>query len=172
MKNAPLVHLVIAGVVALALLGGYVVWLNVVERQRTELATLQSEIAQKDAERTRSFTARSAESDLAETEAFIASHIVQKDNIVSFLEALENTGTAYGAQVDVASLSGDDAASAGRISLSLSITGSFDAVMRTLGAIEHGSYANMVKNITLDTAGADDVWSATGVFVVATDTRP
>lgn len=172
MKQAPLVQVVIGSLTALLLVGGSVYALHIVKQLSSESAALRSEIAAKDAERARSTSVRSGETELVATESYVASHFLKTEDIVSFLEELESTGTTFGAEVNVASLSGDDSASSGRISLSLSITGSFDAVMRTLGAIEHGSYANMVKDITMDTGGGDGTWSATGVFVVATHSNP
>lgn len=163
-------HLAIACLFALGTLGGYVFWYGYVQQLDADSATLAEEIAAKDLERARTASARSAEADVVAQETFVKSHLVATADIVSFLEQLERTGKSLGATVHVASVSDQAKSSDGTISLSLSVTGSFDTVMRTLGAIEEGPYAIMANDISLDTADGSS-WSATGVFVVAT-TRP
>lgn len=170
MKPAAL-QLAIMSVVALLAIAGYVLWYEQVTALDAEAAGLVTEIAAKDAERTRSASARSAEADLAAQEAFVASHLVATGDIVAFLEGLEATGRAYGATLRVASVTGGENSPEGRISLSLSIAGSFDAVMRTVGAIESGPYAGMVQDLSLDTPDGE-TWSATGIFIIGTASTP
>ncbi len=173
MKPA-LIQLIVALVVLLLLGGGYVFWYDHVQALDARAGALGAEIASKDAERSRSASARSGEAELAAQEAFVASHLVATADIVSFLERLEKTGRGFGAEVHVASVSDTVKASDGRISLSLSVAGPFDAVMRTIGAIEQGPYAMSVQDLSLDTADGSS-WSATGVFVAAiaaTSTAP
>lgn len=170
MKNSSLIQIIVAGVCLLVVLAGYVFWYQYVQKLQQEVAILSGSILEKEKEHKRSLTARAGEEDLVAQEELIASHVVQTEDIVSFLEKLEASGTEFGAEVSVASVTGGASVPDGRISLSLSISGSFDGVMRTLGTIEHGSYANMVSDLTLDTADAS-TWTAVGVFVVATEQR-
>ncbi len=171
MKKGPALSLIVSVLIALSAIGGYVFWYDLMQGLRTETAQLETDILAKEGERIRAASARTAEDDLLAQENFIASHLVKTDDIVLFLETIEGTGKAFGATVQVASVSGEGKASNGKISLSLSITGTFDAVMRTLGAIENGPYANMVSDLTLDTPDKGETWSAVGVFVVGTELK-
>lgn len=163
-----IIQLGISILIAAAALGGYVFWYGYVRGLDASSAALAGEIAAKDRERAHAVSARSAEAELAAQEALVASHIVASADIVSFLERLENTGKQFGATVHVASVSDQAKASEGTIALSLSVAGSFDAVMRTIGAIEEGPYAVTVQDLSLDTPDGSQ-WSATGVFVVGTE---
>lgn len=166
-----LVQLGVAIAVALAALAGYTLWYGAVKQLDADAASVATEIAAKDAARARTVSARSAEAGLAEQEAFVAGHLVAPADIVPFLERLEKAGKEFGASVHIASVSDQAAASDGRLSLSLSVTGSFDAVMRTLGAIEQGTYAIAINDLSLNTSD-QATWSATGLFVVGTASAP
>lgn len=172
--KAPLIQLAAALLLALAAIGGYVLWYGYVQGLETQAAALAADVAARDADRAQAASARSAEADVAAKEGFVASHLVETSDIVSFLESLEDTGKSFGADVQVASVSDEAAEAAGTISLSLSVTGPFDAVMRTLGAIEEGPYAAAANDLSLDTSNGQD-WTAAGVFVIgtsATSTAP
>lgn len=160
-------HLAIAVILALAALGGYFFWYGYVQQLSRDAVSLASDISAKDAARVRAASARSAEADLASQEAFLSSHLVATADIVSFLEGLEKTGRTFGAAVHVASVSDTAKSADGRISLSLSVDGSFDAVMRTVGAIEEGPYAMTVQDLSLNTADGSS-WTATGTFLAGT----
>ena len=168
MNKGPLINVSIVSVVVFIALGAYVLWYGVVKQLEGDAVTIQTQINEKEAERTHAASTRTTEEEVVAQENHIASHVVQTADIVLFLEGLEKTGKTLGAVVDVASVTSETKSADGRISLSLSITGSFDAVMRTLGAIEHGPYANMVSDLTLDTSDEGKSWSAKGVFIVAT----
>jgi hypothetical protein len=90
---------------------------------------------------------------------------------VAFLGDLEKQGKAQGAAVEVLSVTDQDATKR-RISLSLKITGSFDAVVRTLGTIEYGPYDAVLTNVTLDSVAAKEnapaVWTAAVVISFGT----
>lgn len=149
---------------------GYLVWYMQVEHVADARTALRVETAEKDAARLRSAAAKSAEAELLGKEQFIAAHFVETANIVSFLETLEAAGKGYGVTVQVASL-GEGATSEGKLTLSLSMSGSFDGVMKTLGSIENGPYATMVNDLTFDTTDQGKTWNAVGVFIVGTASK-
>lgn len=171
MKKGPALSLIVSVLVALGAVGGYVFWYHLMQGLRAESVQLETDILAKEGERVRAASARTAEGDLLAQENFIASHLVKTTDIVLFLERIEGTGKTFGAVVKVASVSGEGKTSNGKISLALSVTGTFDAVMRTVGAIENGPYANMVSDLTLDTPDKGETWSATGMFVVGTELK-
>ncbi len=164
--KAHVIHLVISLVALAAAVGAYAFGFMLVSDQKQEAANLVTAIAAKEAEQARGASARSRLAEVASDEEFLASRFVADAEIVSFLEGLESTGDAFGATVKVASVSGDAPAAESRITLSLSIQGSFPAIMKTLGAIEHGRYALAPRDVSL--AGEGEVWNLTGSFVALT----
>lgn len=163
--NTSLIQLIVAALLTLGAAGAYAGGYWLVEHARAEAVTLAGQIAEKEAQSARSSSARTALAELSDKEAFVAAHLVATTDIVSFLERLEAAGKEFGATVSVASVQ-DSSAKDGTIVLSLSIEGSFDAVMRTLGAIEHGPFANAAKSVTLNSDGLG--WRAVGSFVMGT----
>ncbi len=162
--NKNLVPLAVAIVIFLALAGGYAFLYQETLRVNSEAATLVSEIAAKESAQARSASVRARLTEVSESETLIAAHLLAKADIVSFLEKLETSGDPFGANVYVASVS--DPVD-GRITISLSIEGSFPAIMKTLGSIENGTYVTKASNLTFSASG--DVWSAVGTFVVLTE---
>jgi secreted Zn-dependent insulinase-like peptidase len=99
-------------------------------------------------------------------EAEVFSHFAQSNDIVTFLTYVETRGQAYDATVSVASVS--DTAATGNITLALTIQGSFSAVMKTLAALEYGSYALSAQTITLEKR-TEGPWELKGTFTAATE---
>lgn len=154
-----------------ALLAGllYGWWYVQVTTEIAQSEALAAEAQMLGEEFSRSALARTELAALAVDEAFVAGRFLPVPEIVEFLEELETTGRSFGAQVSVVSVA--DATTKGRLSVALSIAGSFDAVMRTIGAVEYGRYASVVRNLTLDTAGEGE-WSASMTMEVEAATAP
>ena len=169
--RTPLIHLVLALILCIALAGAYAFWFIAVGRADVQSKELVTQIREKEAQRERTAEARAALTELASEEAFVRARFVQKEDIVSFLEELEDAGVPFGAQVAVASVTDGTATSEGRIVVALSIEGSFEAVMHTLGVIEHGPYAIATQNLTLNSTG-EGTWTAVGAFAIGTDVTP
>ena len=165
MKSAR-IELIIAALLALAAIGGYAFWYMSVSAKEAEVASLSEQVAAKEASGARSAEARGEAAGLMEQAAYVSSRILLPADAVSFLESLEKTGKSYGAAVKVASVD-DSKKSAGTITISLSINGSFDAVERTLGALEHGTPAATAKSMTFTSQG-EGTWSAVGTLTVLT----
>lgn len=161
--KGPAVHLGISVLVLAAAAGAYAFGYLQVTNAKQEAANLASAIAAREAEQERGASARSRLAEVAADEEFLASRLVADADIVAFLEGLEGAGDEFGAIVKVASVSGDSAAADGRITLALSIEGSFAAVMKTLGVIEYGPYALSPRDVSI--SGAGDSWVLTGSFI-------
>ncbi len=166
--KAPLIQLTIAILALIAAAGGYVLGFGLVSSAKEEATTLASDIAAKEVVQARGASARTRLAEVVSDEEFLAGHFVASADIVSFLEGLEGAGDAFGATVKVASVTGATPTEEGRIALALSIEGSFDAVMKTLGVIEHGRYAMTARDLSL--SGVDGLWILTGSFVAMTIT--
>lgn len=139
-------------------------------KKATELA---SDIQTKRTETARVAEAGKALPALIAAEETLRTYFVRTDDIVPFLSQLEKQGGAQGAVVEVLSVDSNASSADHRISLSLKITGSYDAVVRTLGVIEYGPYDIVLTNVTLDTLRAPDgkssgEWTAAAVFSLGT----
>lgn len=105
-------------------------------------------------------------------------YLVTKNDIVPFLESLQAVGTPLGSSVSVVSVTDQSDKLHSRIALSLSITGSFDAVMRTLGGIEYAPYDGVMTSVSMDSAAASSGagWTALASYSVgvrsASSTKP
>lgn len=145
--------------VAIALLcaAGYAVWLSRVNALTGEAEALAATIASEGQRHAKTLGARDALSELAEDEAFVAGMLVPEDGVVPFLETLEGLGTPFGARTSVVAVGNPDAA--GRILVSVSVTGSFDAVVRAIGRIEHGPFASVTRELALDRSD-EGLWTA------------
>ncbi len=166
MKSAR-IHFVIAVIVLVALLGGYAAAYLLIDQKSAEVRAIAEEVATKERAGVKNAAARDEAAALADAEAYVALELLSTADAVAFLERLERTGKTYGAKVSVASVD-DSAKTSGVISVSLSISGSFDAVMHALSAIEHERPATAAKSVTF--SSADGVWTASGIFTVAIQT--
>lgn len=176
MRHAALIQLVIALAVLAGVLGAYGAWYVAVGRASATAAALAKEIEAKTQESARVQSAREALATLAEDEASIQAYLIREEDIVSFLERLESSGAALGSSVEVVSVGAEEGGERSHIRLSLKIAGSFDAVLRTLGAIEYGPYDSAVSSLTLDTlpaeTGPSGRWTANVTLTLGTRTQP
>ncbi len=173
MKRASLIQLVIALIVFVAAVGAYGFWYSLVGKASVEAATLSKEIYTKSQDSARVAAAKVALESLAEDEAAMRAYLVREQDIVPFLSTLEDTGVSLGSKVEVASVSADSKGERSHIQLSLKITGSFDAVLRTLGAIEYGPYDSAIQSVTFDTVPSEGTaaWTAAATFLLGTQSE-
>ena len=176
MRRVTLIHLILAALLTLGMLGAYVFWFTAVGKASVETAVLAENIRAKSQELEKVAAAKVALEALAEDEASIRGYLVREAEIVPFLGRLEDTGTNFGAQVEVVSVATETLAERNRIMLSVKIEGTFDAVLRTLGSIEYGPYDSSVERITFDTVPAEEApsgeWTATVIFSLGTQSNP
>lgn len=137
--------------------------------EKAKGADLQAQIQTKHLEIARAAKAQSALASLNDDESVIGGYSLSKEDIVPFLENLQSTGKPLGAGVQVLSVSDDRSYAHPRIIISLLITGSFDAVMRTIGTLENAPYDSTLNSLTLDSGGdtkGPKQWSAATVLSV------
>ena len=118
-------------------------------QEQTHITDNERQIENKKSEIARAHQAQAALTTLADDEAVLKGYSLSRQDIVAFLESLQSTGTALGSQVHVLSVSDEIAGMHPRVTLSLLITGSFDAVMRTIGMLENAPYDTVLSNLTL-----------------------
>lgn len=170
MKYSGFLGILVAAACFLAAAGAYAAWHADVRKEAAEAAGFQAALRAEEAAGGRAAFERRAREALVGEEARIATYLVSPGEIVPFLESLEATGDRLGAEVAVVSVGDAPGAGASRIPLALSVTGSFDAVVRTLGALEYQPYDIRITSMTLDTTQAGEApsgeWMAAAVFSV------
>lgn len=168
MNRRSFFHFIIAIVLTLMCVGAYVAWFFMFENARDRAEQLLAEVARIEREDAAIASTKGIAASLDADEALLQTYFVSQDDIVSFLEILEQAGEELGSIVDVASVSPGSGVDAGRVILALQVEGSFEAVMRTLGAFEYGPHDMRVRSLALDGGGEDEgvVWSAATTFSV------
>jgi hypothetical protein len=151
----PLVQLIIAGLILVFITVGYGLWFVAVDTENAKARDLAGQIISKGQESQRIAAAKAALAVLSTDEDSVSQHFVAPDSIVSFLGGIEAMGKALGARVQVVSVAADQSKTKlGHINLAVTVTGPFDSVIRTLGALEYSPYDIVLTNMSLDTTGA------------------
>ena len=157
--RSPAFHFVLALIISLAVIVGYATWYANVSKKSSDVANLQNQIAVASDDMSRISSARDALSDIADDEDAIQNYFVSDVNVVSFINELEMLGFAESATVGVISVSKSGTRTFPTLLLTLSIDGTFDAVMRTVGAIEYAPYAISVSTLGV-VRGEGNIWHA------------
>ena len=120
-----------------------------ISAKSAEVAGLENLITTKMETAKRIASARAALVEIAGEEAGIRNYFVSGDSVVAFIDNLEARGRAQRTSVTVLSVStaSDDAHPT--LAMTLAIEGTFDAVMRTIGAIEYAPYDLRVTTVAL-----------------------
>lgn len=172
MKLKPYAHALAMLAVFVGALSAYGAWYGQVGKESAKDISLASDIQ---AKTQNAAHAQQAETQLARAlsdRASITGYFVSTNDVVPFLETLQTTGAAHGTKVEVESVSAEPAKPHTLLQLSVRITGPFDSVERTLGAIEYEPYDTTLTNLTLDTPGASGgaapIWTAAVTMNVGT----
>jgi hypothetical protein len=163
MNKSLLTHLGVAILFAVVSILAYAWWQNTVAQTLTEATEVTAKAKAIEQELSEITHAKQEVASLEENEEFVRARFLPLEDIVLFLEELEETGQKYGATVSVVSVG--DGKTGNRVSVALSAQGSFNAVMKTIGAIEYGSYASAVKSLALD-GGGEGNWNASFILEV------
>lgn len=170
MIRTPYIHLIAAGLFLLVAVGANAFWYRHVSGLSAQAAELTAQLQSVGDAGGRASSVRRDLDEVTRQEADIYRRFVGSDTIVTYLEAVEATGRGLGAGVEVVSV-GNAPTRAGHpaeLQMALSVSGSFDAVMRTLGAIEYQAYDTTLANVTLDTPEPTKGWTAAATFLVGT----
>ncbi|VAW32330.1 hypothetical protein MNBD_CPR01-319 [hydrothermal vent metagenome] len=137
-------------------------WHNRVSEVAMSVNTLSQEIQNTHRALKYADTEKMILSSLSGEESSIKSYFVSYADVVSFLNVLETAGRASGAKVSVTSVSPKTDSKRPMLIVSVKVKGNFDAVMRTVGAIENVPYYTIIKTITLEhtTILKKTYWSA------------
>ncbi len=176
MRLTHFTHVLLALLLLAAAFGAYGLSYHIVDQKTADAAAAQSEIESKALEAAQDRQAQNQLAGLEADEAQVSSYFVQTRDVVPFLTAIEATGHTFGTKVSVVSVSDAPGTPHGHLTISVSVTGPFDSVLRTVGALEYAPYDISLSNLTLDTTdaskGSASDWSAAATFVVGTSDTP
>ena len=131
--------IVAVGVCMIALVG-YGIWYTVIAAKSATVVAVQSEIDAKTETVNRIAATRATLAGVVNDEAIVQKYFVSEADVVAFIDSLERREKTLGAVVSVLSVSTSGTAAQPSLTLSLMIKGTFDAVMSTVGSIEHAPY--------------------------------
>lgn len=157
--RSPSAHLAVAIITGIAALAGYGTWYAVISSKSSAVASLQSQITAATETVSRASSVRTALAEVAGDETVVRGYFVSEAAVVSFINDLEARGTAQGATVSVLSVSTGGSAAQPVLLLALSITGTFDAVMRTVGVVEYAPYAISITTLSVEQSDKNS-WQA------------
>ncbi len=158
MKSS-LIHLFVALTVCVVTSIGYGLWYATIETKSAAVAQLKGEVAAKNENAKRIASARASLAEIAGSEAIIQSYFVPETGVVAFINNLEAQGRKQGTVVSVRSVSTNAEGALLTLTFSLTITGAFDAVMRTVGVIEYAPYDLSLSALSV-TQDAKNSWHA------------
>ncbi len=164
-RSSPLLQFTAAAVVCVLAVAGYGLWRARVAALSAQVSGIESRIQAASEASTRLSSARVALAQLTSDEAAVQAYFVPEASVVSFIDALQASGKSLGVGVTVASVSATKVGGRSALDVSLTLTGSFDAIMRMVGAVEYAPYDVSVTNLA---ASLDQTkgWSATlGILV-------
>lgn len=165
------VQLAFAFAVCSAVIAGYWFWYGAVAAKSVSITALQDRIDANTDTASRRAAARAALADMAGDEAAMREYFVSETGVVAFIDGLEALGRAVGSTtVSVLSVSTvADAAVRPAFKFALSVNGTFDGVMRTVGALEYAPYVISISSLSVAKNAKND-WQANLVFFAGSAT--
>lgn len=147
--KSPFFHAILACSVCVVMIIGYGVWYSVIKAKSAAVAHLENQIILKTETASRIASARTSLAEIAGDEASMQEYFVPETGVVAFINTLEALGQAQGTTVSVLSVSTSNAGTRPALTLSITVKGTFDAVMRTVGAIEYAPYDLSISTLSL-----------------------
>ncbi len=169
--KSPLIHLLLSILVALGVGVGYGFWYVTVADKSTEVASLETQITQATDNVKRIATARAALDEISNDESKIKSYFVPESSIVDFISDLQARGAANKATIEVTSVIQIKNTARPTLQFLLTIKGTFDAVMRTIGAIEYAPYDTSIASLSVVQTD-QKIWQASMTLSVGSVAEP
>lgn len=164
-------HLIVAAGIAALLGAGYWYWYGVILAQQSRAEELQVQIDSKTRLIGRATSARTLLAERSSDEEMIIQYFIPEADAATFIEDLEARGHTLGTTVSVLSVTTDTSDSDPTLSLSLTITGPFSSVLRTVGAIEYAPYNLTISSLSFG-RDTDKQWHADLKLLVALPPTP
>ena len=172
----PAIHFMLALVAGVAMIALYSFLYLTVSHKSSAVAHIDSQITTAKENVSRMASARTALVEVSSTESQIQSYFVPESGVVTFINTIESLGLAEKAPVKVLSVSTGGSPAAPTLLIAMTITGTFEAVMRAVGVIEYAPYTISVSTLSVGKDGPNS-WHANltitvGSVSVATTTVP
>jgi Tfp pilus assembly protein PilO len=142
-------HIVIACIICAMVFLVHGFLYTVIAKKSTTAAELQNQIDLKREKIKNIASSRAALSGIAKEESVVNKYFVSESEVVSFIADLQASGLSQGAVVKVLSVSTGNANMRPSLTLSLTIAGAFDAVMKTVGMIEYSPYYLTISKFSI-----------------------
>jgi hypothetical protein len=164
------VQLALALAALAAAIAGYWFWYGAVAATSVSVTALQGRIDANMDTASRRAAALAALAGMAGDEAAMRDYFVSETGIVAFIDGLEALGRSIGSTtVSVLSVSASGTGERPAFKFSLLVKGTFDGVMRTVGAIEYAPYAISISSLSVAKNVKND-WQAAIVFLAGSAT--
>lgn len=147
--RSPLAASILA-IILLALgIAGYAGLYSLIAAKSVAVVMRAHEIEAKSASVRETASIEAALAQIAVQEAVLRSYIVPEADAIALIDDLESRGRAFGTLVEIDSVAFSSPKARPALLFSLTITGAFDTVIRTLGSIEYAPYDLAVTGFTL-----------------------
>jgi hypothetical protein len=157
--------------VGIAVFIGYLMWYAAVANESATVAGLQSQIITKTEDANRIASALVALSGISGDENIVQNYFVPETKVVPFINNVEERGKALGTSISVLSVSTNIVNKQPTILFTLSISGTFDSVLRTVGVIEYLPYDLSITDFSV-VQGDKDIWNANLKILVGSVKTP
>ncbi len=163
--KSPLTNVILAGSVCIAIMIGYGALYNYVAAESVTVANTEKQIIAKTGTESRIASTRASLTEIANDETNIQSYFIPETGVVSFIDALQTQAKALNATTSILSVSMSGIGMQAELKTALTIKGTFDSVMRTIGAIEYMPYDLSISALSLE-QDAKNMWHANLNLVV------
>ncbi len=164
----------------IATIAAYGIWYSIITAKSAQVATLAQQADSITAAATNVAEEKAQLVQLATQQVALNQYFISTADVVPFLEQLAKTGKYFGAKVSVVSVAATTQPPFGKLQVSLSITGTFDSVLRTIGDIEYGPYDTNITNLSFEksadqssasTTNGLPQWIANATFAIGAQTQ-
>ena len=142
-------QLIVAICICITVIAGYAVWHTVLSTMDTVIAKLESDILIKTEKANKIAATRAMLSGIAGDEAGIRDYFVPETGVAAFIDSLEAYGREQGSTVSVLSVSTESLPMRSILTISLTVKGTFESIMRTVGVIEYGPYELSISKLAV-----------------------
>jgi len=128
---------------------GYGFWYSAITKKSSGVAYLQSQIDVKTKTLERVALARTTLAEISGNESAVQSYFIHETGVVSFIDDLESRARKQSANMKVLSVSVGDSVKRPTMILTTTISGTFESVMRTIGAVEYAPYSVSISRLSI-----------------------
>lgn len=147
--KSPLTQFIVTLIICVIVLAGYCFWYSIISAKSNSVANLQDQINTETETASRVASAHAAVAEIESDKKTVQNYFVPETGVVSFINNLETEGNSHGTIVSVLSVSTGTGALP-TLSFSITIKGTFDSVMRTVGAIEYSPYDLSISEFSIN----------------------